>query len=308
MTGKKTEEIKPNGKIHPLAAIWPKLSEEDMAALAESIKSHGLREPIVLDKDGTLIDGVNRQEACKIADVEPRYEILNSDQDITAFIFDRNATRRHMKKGQIAMVAVKAEGLRLEAEGKKSSMTDDFPYGTNARLTKLAGCGQPLISDAILVYRYARELVDEVITGLNPDMNLGKAVAIAKPREQDANSGERQLQRLREQAPDLAQQVTEERLKFSEAWAVIAQRKKEQQEYRDSITRQLSTVISFLNPRAFTVAERIEYIVRGFDEKRADEECDAGTLIDCLSVMEGVVKELKEKVYVAKKGDSRAVG
>jgi hypothetical protein len=105
-----------------------------------------------------------------------------------------------------------------------------------------------------------------------------------------------QLQRLREQAPDLAQQVTEDRLKPSEAWAVIAQRKKEQQEYLDSITRQLSTVISFLNPRAFTIAEKIDYIVKGFDEKRADEECNARTLTDCLAVMEGIIKQLKGKV------------
>jgi hypothetical protein len=131
-----------------------------------------------------------------------------------------------MKKGQIAMLAVKAEGLRLEKEGKKSSMIEDFPYGSGAKLAKLAGCGGPLISDAMLVYRYAREIVDEVISGSNPDMTLTDAVKIARPREQDANSNEKQLERLRAQAPDMAQQVVEERLKISEAWAVIETRKK----------------------------------------------------------------------------------
>jgi hypothetical protein len=37
-----------------------------------------------------------------------------------------------MKKGQIAMVAVKAEGLRIERETEESSMIADFPYGTGA--------------------------------------------------------------------------------------------------------------------------------------------------------------------------------
>jgi len=66
------------------------------------------------------------------------------------------------------MLAVKAEGLKLEGEGEKSSIMLDFPYGTSTRLAKLAGCGHWLISDAMLVYRYARELVDEVIGGANP--------------------------------------------------------------------------------------------------------------------------------------------
>ena len=79
------------------------------------------------------------------------------------------------QRRQIAMLAVKAEGLRLETEGKKSSMTEDFPHGTGARLKRLTGCGDQLIFDAILVYRYARELVDEVISGGNPDMTLTDA-------------------------------------------------------------------------------------------------------------------------------------
>jgi hypothetical protein len=61
------------------------------------------------------------------ASVEPRYELFNSSQDVVTFIFDRNGMRRHMKKGQIAMVAVKAEGLRLEAEARDSRMIRDLP-------------------------------------------------------------------------------------------------------------------------------------------------------------------------------------
>jgi hypothetical protein len=91
----------------------------------------------------------------------------------------RNGTRRHMKKGQIATPAVKAEVLRLETEGEKKSMMLDFPHGTGVRLAKLAGCGHRLINDAILVFRYARELADEVISGKNPDMTLTDAVRIA---------------------------------------------------------------------------------------------------------------------------------
>ena len=75
-----------------------------------------------------------------------------------------------MKKGQIAMLAVKAEGLKLEAEGRQNVIITDFPHGSGVQQSKLAGCSEYLIRDAILVYRYARELVDEVISGTNPEL------------------------------------------------------------------------------------------------------------------------------------------
>jgi hypothetical protein len=41
-----------------------------------------------------------------------------------------------MKKGQIAMLAVKTEGLKLEGKDRESAMIADFPHGTGARLAK----------------------------------------------------------------------------------------------------------------------------------------------------------------------------
>jgi hypothetical protein len=73
-----------------------------------------------------------------------------------------------MQKGQIAMLAVKAEGLKLEGEGQDCRMIRQFSYGIGSQLAKLAGCSKDLISDAMLVYGYARELVDEMIAGANP--------------------------------------------------------------------------------------------------------------------------------------------
>ena len=53
-------------KIHPVAALFPMLPEEEMLALAKSIKAHGLNESIVMQGD-VLLDGRNRLAACKLA-------------------------------------------------------------------------------------------------------------------------------------------------------------------------------------------------------------------------------------------------
>jgi len=60
--------------VHPWAARFPMRSDDDLDAMAESIKAHGLRMPVVLGmaipSDGTVptlcvIDGRNRIAGCE---------------------------------------------------------------------------------------------------------------------------------------------------------------------------------------------------------------------------------------------------
>ena len=64
-------------KVHPVAEMFPMMTEEELDELAEDIKQNGLLNPIIKDKDDVLIDGRNRLEACKRAGVEPVFETLN---------------------------------------------------------------------------------------------------------------------------------------------------------------------------------------------------------------------------------------
>src|ERR1700674_2668677 len=94
--------LKPNEEVHPVAALFPMMSDEELDELAADIKANGLLNPIVLDEKGILIDGRNRQEACRRAQVEPTYAALNG-ADPVAFIMSANVSRRHLNKGQQAM-------------------------------------------------------------------------------------------------------------------------------------------------------------------------------------------------------------
>ena len=90
--------------VHPFAARFPMLPDDELQELAADIKANGLKEPIVVDDSGLLIDGRNRREACRIAGIEPAVRRLNGEDPI-AFILSRNVTRRHLSKGQRAMAA-----------------------------------------------------------------------------------------------------------------------------------------------------------------------------------------------------------
>ena len=75
------DKPKPKITVHPAAAIFPMMSDDELAEMAESIKAHGLREKIhaiisVSDDttDWEVIDGRNRLEALrrylKVSDVD----------------------------------------------------------------------------------------------------------------------------------------------------------------------------------------------------------------------------------------------
>src|SRR4051812_41618555 len=89
-------------QIHPLAALFPMMTDEELAELADDIKENGLIHPIVLDSDGVLIDGRNRLRACEIAEVAPTFTALNG-HDAAAFIVSANLERRNLTKGQQAV-------------------------------------------------------------------------------------------------------------------------------------------------------------------------------------------------------------
>ena len=65
--------------VHPVADLFPRMTDEELADLAADIKANGLIHPIVVDKDGVLIDGRNRARACEIAGIEPATVLFEGD-------------------------------------------------------------------------------------------------------------------------------------------------------------------------------------------------------------------------------------
>lgn len=132
----KVEPLRPDQarKVHPVADLFPMMSDDELAELADDIKAHGLINPIIIDSDGlVLIDGRNRLRACEIAGVEPRFEHFHGN-DPVSLILSLNVARRHLTKGQQAMAVAMAypEGKRGRYAGKdvgsKYAETADLSY------------------------------------------------------------------------------------------------------------------------------------------------------------------------------------
>lgn len=116
------------------------------------IKLRGQLQPIVLDSDGRILDGRNRFAACKLADVEPKFSTYEGD-DPDGYALAVNISRRHMTKGQQAIVVARAvfesntELSRVEREMK----------------AKQYGISPSRIAYALVILEFATDLADEVL-------------------------------------------------------------------------------------------------------------------------------------------------
>jgi ParB-like nuclease domain len=111
--------MKSEMKVHPAADVFPMMSEEELADLAQDIKTNGQMLPIIVDKDNLLIDGRNRLAACKLAEIEPRFESLNG-HDPLAYIASANLKRRNLTKGQQAMALAMLYPEKRAGEGRRA--------------------------------------------------------------------------------------------------------------------------------------------------------------------------------------------
>lgn len=234
--------------VHPAAAVFPMLSDDELRDLADDIKANGLLHPIIIDAEGAIVDGRNRYAACGIAGVEPRYQVLNGHDPI-AFILSQNIARRHLTKGQQAMIVARV----------LVSDSDKFQDAIAAE----TGLRQGLISEARIVLTWAPDLVDRVIAGAD---KYTDALKVARERKAAASSTEAQLRRLRATAPDLATLVVEEQMDLAEALGALRVRQQREVDTKRATSQLADTMLVFLDPgSAATVEERVDQILSTLD-------------------------------------------
>ncbi len=223
--------------VHPVAALFPMMSDDELADLAADIKANGQLHPIIRDDDGQLIDGRNRLKACELANVEPQFAPLPVGIDPVVFILSANVARRHLTKGQQAMAVAQA-GVFL-----KNSFRE---------IERATGIGSSRVAYARAVLTYAPELVDAVMSA---GLGLNDAYRQAQERKAKADSVEARMERLRAEAPDLSDLVIEGRLEIVEAIAALDKRQKEAEQARQAATANLSTALLYTDHGKMTPAQ-----------------------------------------------------
>ena len=109
-------------KWHEFATVFPMLGDDDLQQLADDIERNGQRFPVIVDEDGLVLDGRNRETACRMLGIEPRVEVFRgSDAEKLEYVVSLNLSRRHMDTSQRAMAANKLatlrDGVNVEKQG-----------------------------------------------------------------------------------------------------------------------------------------------------------------------------------------------
>jgi hypothetical protein len=179
----------------------------------------GLEHPIVLDKEGRVLDGRNRLAACRLAGVEPKFTIYEGD-DPDGYALDVNIARRHMKPGARHLVMEMARRKRNESSKIATSKKD---------VAKQAGVDQMRLSEASLVIDLSLDgdLVRDVLSG---DKNLQAAAEVARARKRAKEEREAKITRLKKDGPDLAKLVGDDAMDVDEAVAALEMRERKASE------------------------------------------------------------------------------
>ncbi|WP_324290271.1 ParB N-terminal domain-containing protein [Streptomyces antarcticus] len=207
-------------KVHPIADLFPPLTEPELRDLADSIKTHGLQHPIVLDANGVLLDGRHRLAVCKALGVEPRFTTYEGDTPDT-YALSVNIQQRNLTSGQAAMIAAKAHAHA--ATSGLQSPDDSTPY-----LSEETG-GADRIALAQYVMQHEPSLVDPVVARA---VSLDEAYKVTRQSVGRAQAELEHLTRLRVQNPELADRVISGELSPIQAWQEHAARAKEDKRQR----------------------------------------------------------------------------
>ena len=220
------------------ADIFPMIPADELAELADDIKENGLNEPVVVAQihgEWMLIDGRNRREACRIAEVTPAYRIVEADADkLKSLVWSWNGPRRHLSSSQKAMAYA-----MLYPDGEPGKRTDLL-----ANAKRLTPTEQVNASRARFILKHDSESAKLVRDG-HPDYPLSATYdavkKVVKERAEKAEAKRQELEKLtalRSEYPDLASLVDEGRIYLHEALETAANRIRKAQEEAERIARE----------------------------------------------------------------------
>jgi len=234
------------GEIHPAAALFPLLPDDELRELADDITANGLIHPVVLDPAGALIDGRNRLAACRMAGVAPAFTVY--DGDAVAYVLSANVSRRSLSKGQKAMATVLGHRFSFNENGQQA-------------LARSADVSAGYVGMAEVVTKYADELAPAVMAGtvsLNDAYEEARVrKGVQRVRAEQEKHAERDLSALRAGAPDLAELVAEERMPLTAALTAWREREQEQQEREQRTTTNFAQGLALLYGVTLDRPERV---------------------------------------------------
>lgn len=181
----KVHDLKENPKY---SALVPEMSAIEWQEFIENVKKFGIRQPITINKDLTILDGRHRVRACKELGIEKIAAIVNEmdEQQAIEYVRDTAIERRTLSIEQRLDIIFKCEDImnNLVEEAKKRKQEGQERGGinknralgsmepqpeinkrTNEVIADMAGTSKATVTRFKKVKEEAPELYKEVVEG-----------------------------------------------------------------------------------------------------------------------------------------------
>jgi len=152
--------------------LVPPLTPAQYEALKESIRTRGLLNPLIVNPEGVILDGVNRFRACNELGIKPKYTIRKFKDRLEEkmFVIEANLTRRHLSKFQrieTALPLIEMERELAKERMLKGDPTQKFAEGEALEIVaKKIGISRTTIRQALwLIENASKEELDKLRSG-----------------------------------------------------------------------------------------------------------------------------------------------
>lgn len=193
-----------NPRFHPLANVFPLLSEAEFADLVRDIRANGQMDPIVMF-EGLILDGRNRYLAIeeinkdlpvneRMPHTEIKFEQKWPGREAADYVWSHNVVRRHLTQGQIDFAAQALEelgwggkpGNRNAAKDKTEMQTGTTEEPrTRKAIAKETGATVRGMAKAAKVRKRATPKVQKAVRDGDLTLNAADRIADLPPEEQE---------------------------------------------------------------------------------------------------------------------------
>ena len=111
----------------------PSLSKEEYEALKDDISKRGLSYPIIINKEGCILDGHHRYKICNELGVQPITSVKEFPNELSEseFVITVNLCRRQLNDFQKAELAIDLE--KIESERARKRQLSGLKIGLDER-------------------------------------------------------------------------------------------------------------------------------------------------------------------------------
>lgn len=171
-------------QVHPVANVFPMMSEAEIDDLARDILENGQREPVWMYQ-GQVIDGRNRMAACERIGRPPSMrEFVGTDDELLPFVISLNLKRRHLSESQRAMVAANIATMRHGGD-RVSEQAANLPVATQAEAAEMLNVSERSVRTAAKVRDEAPLEVVQAVQAGAMSVSLAAEVADLPPEVQE---------------------------------------------------------------------------------------------------------------------------